>query len=554
MYVLRRMFAAGLIVVLAGVVLVAVSVAGARPAPMLEDPPDPQPLPPTGIDWRDHIYYGTVLPQADEHPVLVFVHGLGRTAEDWWTSTPYDGVNDMYVTAYRAGYRTAFVTLDFPESEPPHSIWDNGKVLSKQLKAIARHYGVDRVDVVADSKGGVDAEVAVVYHRGWKHVRIVFTLGTPHWGSELADLAYSDWAEWLAELLGALSEATYCMTTGYMHFFRALTDPRSEDDAISYHTGAGTDTGPEFSTLWAGGLYLSRFGPNDGFVTVASTELSGARTLFVEPYNHSNIHMGRTAFPWIDAVLREAEAYTIYLPLVSSGTSSEGLFGAGRQEVDPLLESGVILRGGRLTGPAIEAVPIEPHARAAAFDLLVSEEAVRATLTGPDGVPRRLQAVASSGQGLFGAAFHWVHMAAQPIAGEWTIRIDGPPGAAYLLIVTIDSRLQVTLRGLPDQPVAPRSMLGLSADVVGPLGRPVVHQIETHITRSLPGQGRNRVEVKSDIGPILDRAQSGEGIYVVSATVTGETAEGMAFERSFVRSFAVVKPETLCGEPTLLDR
>ena len=45
-----------------------------------------------------------------------------------------------------------------------------------------------------------------------------------------------------------------------------------------------------------------------------------------------------------------------------------------------------------------------------------------------------------------------------------------------------------------------------------------------------------------------------EGIYVVSATVTGEMPDGMPFERSFVRSLAVVKPETLRGGPTLLDK
>jgi pimeloyl-ACP methyl ester carboxylesterase len=553
MYLCRRMFTVGL-VVLASAILVAVSVAGARPASMLEDPPDPQPLPPTGIDWLDHIYYGAVPPQADQQPVLVFVHGLGRTAEDWWAENGDYGTNDMYLSAYHAGYRTAFVTLDLPESEPPRSIWDNGKTLDKQLKAIARHYRVDQFDIVAHSKGGIDAEVAIVYHDGWKRVRFVFTLGTPHWGAELVDLAYSDWAEWLAELLGVLCDGTYCLQTGYMRLFRTATDRRSEDDAVGYHTGAGTEWGPEDLALWLGGLYLSQFGPNDGFVTVASTELPGARILFVEPYNHFNIHMGSTSFPWIDAVLREAELYRIYLPIISSDVGAQNRFGAGRQETNPPLESGVILRGGSLSGSAIEVVPVEPRVRVAAFHLLVSEEAVTATLNGSDGLPRRLEAVAATDEGLFSTAFHWIHVATEPMAGEWTLRIDGPPGAAYLLVTTIESSLRVTLSGLPEQPVAPNSMLKLSAEADAVLGHPIVHQIEMHISRSLPGRGDNRIEVQSDPGPILDRAPSKEGIYVVSATVTGETAEGMAFERSFVRSFAVVKPETLRGQLTLLDR
>ena len=231
-------------ILIAVIVFIAlVAIAGAAASPVLSaegqgNPPDPQPLPPTGIGWLDNIYYGAVPPQSDQAPVLVFVHGLGRTAKDWWTASGEYGVNDMYAAAYQAGYRTAFVTLDFPENEPPHNMWDNGETLSRQLKAITGYYGVDQVDIVGHSKGGIDAQAAIVYYGAWQQVRSVFTLGTPHQGAELADLLYSDWADWLAELLGGRNDATLSMTTDYMQSFRALTDPRPEDDAVKYYSGA----------------------------------------------------------------------------------------------------------------------------------------------------------------------------------------------------------------------------------------------------------------------------------------------------------------------------
>jgi pimeloyl-ACP methyl ester carboxylesterase len=208
--------------------------------------------------------------------VLVFVHGMGGSALDWWTDTPHDGVNDMYAAAYAAGYRTAFVTLDYPAEDPPHGIWTNGQRLADQLRAIVFHYGVDRVDIIAHSKGSIDAQVAVVYEDATGLVGRVFTLAAPHHGSELADLIHSWWAQWLADALGLINEATDCLQTSVMADFRATTDPLVQNQPVVYYTAAGTDKGPVGSFTWFTGLYLSLAGPNDGLVTVASTVLTTA--------------------------------------------------------------------------------------------------------------------------------------------------------------------------------------------------------------------------------------------------------------------------------------
>ena len=540
-------------VVLTIVILAIGSIAGAQPA--MDDPPDPQRLPHTGISWLDNIYYGAIPPQASDGPVLVFVHGYGGTAENWWTTTPCGDENDMYVTAYQAGYRTAFVNLGGSDGQDTGSMWDNGQTLNWQLRAIAGIYRVDKLDIVAHSKGGIDAQAAIVYHRGSDVVGNVFTLGTPHQGSELADLLYSVPATWLARLLGLQNDATYTLQTGYMSFFRALTDPQAQDGDVTYYTAAGTDTGPLLSTLWLTGLYLSSFGPNDGVVTVASTELAGAQTLFVQPYHHYDIFLGHTAFPWIDAALREPETpvtHTVYLPLIRFDTGQP----VSPVYSDPItpLESNFILRGGRLTEPVTETVPIEPGALTASFNLFVSDEAVTATLTGPDDLVHPWESTSGCG-GILADIPYQAYIASGPPSGEWTIDLDGPPDAAYFLVVVVESPLRVALHGVPDKPVIPGSTLKLSADVDYPSGRTTIRRVDTHVVRSLPDQDSGyRMKVTSNAATSSAHLPVEEGIYVISTTVRGETETGMPFERSFVRSLAVVKPETLRGGPTLLKR
>ena len=286
--------------------------AGSNPAPAAAVPSDPQPLPPTGVPWRDQIYYGAAPSGGGSLPVLVFVHGMGGIAQDWWGPTQFSGTNDMYTAAYNAGYRTAFVNLnDTGERWPLKSMWQNGRTLARQIGAIADYYGVATVDLVTHSKGGVDSQAAVAHYGAASRVRNIFMLSSPNHGSEIADLGFDTaLGRLILGLLGwdGAGNDIYLMTTSYMARFRELTDPRTEDDAVNYYWAGGTDIGPQGSPLRMSGRYLSRnFGPNDGLVTVASAELAGSNShqLFVQPFNHDNIRKGSTAFPYIDAIARQ---------------------------------------------------------------------------------------------------------------------------------------------------------------------------------------------------------------------------------------------------------
>ena len=163
--------------------------------PVLAAPPLPV------QDGTGDIWWGAVPPGAESRPVLVFVHGLHGNAPSWWSPTGYSGVNDMYAYAYNNGFRTAFAQLNPPTGTPAGSMWTNGEALRSLIDRIAAHYGVGQVVLVGNSKGGVDIDSAITHYCAAPRVSRVFTLASPHWGTPLADLAYSWWGCLLAAIL-----------------------------------------------------------------------------------------------------------------------------------------------------------------------------------------------------------------------------------------------------------------------------------------------------------------------------------------------------------------
>jgi hypothetical protein len=279
--------------------------------------PEPALLPPTGNCSRDNIYYGAVPPGGEQSRVLVFVHGYAGLATDWWTTATSAGWNDMYVQSYLAGYRTAFVNVNveagvekndclITEREPSYDMLRNGLVLKDQIAAITDYYKVPTVDIIAHSKGGIDAQTAIAWFGSWRNVRNLFTIGTPHQGSLLADLVWSPEGKDLRGMIGKPDIATLSMRTLVMQIYRLLTDQIQVDDHISYYQGAGTFWNTPHTFYPYTGKWLQERpagGDNDGVVTVASTALPYGQPLFLEPWNHVELTLGRNAFPFIHEVL-----------------------------------------------------------------------------------------------------------------------------------------------------------------------------------------------------------------------------------------------------------
>jgi pimeloyl-ACP methyl ester carboxylesterase len=240
-------------------------------------------------------------------PPIVFVQGKNGSSTSWYGETEYHGVNNMYTKAYEAGYQTAFVQLYDAAGNGSENQYTNGELLASMLADISRHFNGKKVNIIAHSKGGPDTQAALIHYGAHPYVGRVITLGSPHRGSELADLSNSWYAGWLGDLLGQNDAGTYSLQVGEMARFRSVTDGHANRNKNKYYTVAGTDHGPAFSALSLGGAYLSSYGANDGLVTETSSKLSYGTHLFTDSsIDHDNIRMGSKVFSRIEPYLRTA--------------------------------------------------------------------------------------------------------------------------------------------------------------------------------------------------------------------------------------------------------
>ncbi len=292
--------------------------------------PTPVPVPIPQDCAEANIFYGAVPPGGADAPVLVFVHGYGGLAIDWWFFNFGSGFNDMYDLAYSAGYRTAFVTDNLTGDaancevlrRPVISVFDAGDVLKQQLEYITAHYNVDQVSIVAHSKGGVDSQTAIVFSGAANMVNNVFTLSSPHQGEILADLVWSaSDIPGLGDLLDFFGkdEGLRTLRVNNMEVYRLYADEQSVNDQISYYSAGGTGWQGSGGITEIGGFILQLLGyDNDGVVTVESTYLPYALPFFVADYNHNEMYQGSNVFHYIQDVLT-AEPLTAALSGPTTG-------------------------------------------------------------------------------------------------------------------------------------------------------------------------------------------------------------------------------------------
>ncbi len=275
--------------------------------------------PPAGCPQPDPsnatIYYGATPALGETKPVLLFVHGLGGVAEDWWT-----GGNDMYSMAYKAGYRTAFVSLAPGGARgPAQDSYTQGITLSQQIMTITQYFNVPYVDIVAHSKGGIDTQAAIAFDmsRSAPLVRYVTTLSSPHHGTKLADIVCA-LPPGTTQQFGIVQTPGLCgtpdvnqgvnqggLTTTSMEAFRQAVDPILATVPVTFFVASGTDW-QDTPSLQLPGKVLAAAEPNssnDGFVSVSSScLLPGAHYLFAKSVDHGGIRVGHNSFPFIALV------------------------------------------------------------------------------------------------------------------------------------------------------------------------------------------------------------------------------------------------------------
>lgn len=389
-------------------------------------------LPPPSNDTTPGSWFlGATPPNYDSgKPPIVFVQGLNGRAQDWWDETFYHGLNDMYEKAYSYGYRTAFVQLYDAAGNGAANQWDNGRLLAQMLEQIYNHFR-QKVNIVAHSKGGPDTQAALIHYGAHRFVGKVVTLGSPHHGSHLADLANSWYAGWLAELLGMRNPGTYSLQTGEMAKFREVTDNHANAGKNAYYTAAGTDWGPFPSALWTGGLYLSPYGPNDGLVNEWSTRLPYGYHLFTADVDHDEIRTGSAAFARIEPVLRTA---------VAAGAAPKQLAPQTESAPVPRADEQYVYGAALAAGQTVEhRVPVDSSPKEALFTIMTKSPDTEVMLISPSGgrySKAGKEYLAAVDRGLFAGAHVQAFRINQPQSGIWKVKIISPRDDAFLLTST----------------------------------------------------------------------------------------------------------------------
>ncbi|WP_227394880.1 esterase/lipase family protein [Jeotgalibacillus aurantiacus] len=458
-------------------------------------------------------------------PVVVFVQGLTNDSTVWYTD------NDMYNRAFQAGYQTAFVEL-YDSGGSPRSYWDNGAMLAGQLQQISNHYGGKKLVIVAYSKGGVDTQVALIHQGKYPLVSNVITLGSPHYGSELADLANSSSFGWLANLIGQNSAGTQSLQTGNMRYFRSITDNRFEVSQNRYLSLAGNRTGPIFSSYWYGSGFID--GPSDGVVSVASSKLPYATSLGVGNWNHGEVNKGSNVFSIFQPYLTQQRAASTF--------SAFNEVAATAEVTEPSMD--VLVRGGQQDGLASESFYVESEAEKLVINWLSATQHDKVELTRPGkAVPETFNVTSVEDDTMFfKGAYHHTITIDQPEAGEWKAATVSDAPTAYALMVTFDSALNDQLVLEPEADKKNwnlKTQNGLAAKSNGKASVKAFADIGF-----VPGNGKDnkklgqKMRIFKQSGNAI-QLPSEEGSYNMTVEVEGTTPTGEKFQRTVIKSVFV---------------
>lgn len=363
-------------------------------------------------------------------PILLFVPGLNNVAQIFWEVD-----NSLYQAAYNAGYQTVFIQLH-DAGGASADMWANGELLADKIREISAYYNGKPITIIAYSKGGVDTQTALTYYGVSHLVDRVITLSSPHHGSELANLAYSGGAGWLADLIGATGDGTYVMQTGYMQNFRQQTDQHPNAYLNNYYTLGGTDWGSMFSATWFGGMYLSFYGSNDGVVRVSSSRLPGGQEIAVGNWNHTNIRTGLT-FPVFENYISSQSPYGVS-PSKNVGMNEETLV---NRWID----------GGPLAKNQFEniSITVENDVDEMIYTVLTADTLTKIFLVDSNNkrTTPKYETVKID-EGIFAGAYAHTFSVKQPKQGEWELQIRSKEDNAYLLVVDYetDEKLRIKQR------------------------------------------------------------------------------------------------------------
>ncbi len=506
-----------------------------------------------------------------DKPVLLFVHGLTSQAKIWYED------NDMYQYAYNNGYQTAFINM-YDITGTPEDMWKDGELLAAKIKEISQRYGGKKIVIIAHSKGGVDTQAALVRYNAYPYVSRVITLSTPHHGSELADLAYSSWAGWLADLVGSQSPGTSSLQTSYMQYFRSEMDKDPDVNKVPFYTMGGDKwSGSGKASYTFGGAYLSVFGSNDGVVTTASAQLPGATLIRTGPWNHATVRTGSYTFDLFKsyigtitgAAVSAAPALSSSSRLTTAAVSTDvyrdstvtgNVYGAAstspqtdantgtpgnpsnNASADAALPNGhLYVRGGQTNGTASEALTVEDGVQSITLDWISNKPLKELQIIAPDGKRQQVRVESAKDDDIFKGAYHQIARLDQPVVGNWQVRGVNDGSGAYLMTAvyasnTSNASLHTSLSsGTLDMKLETE---GLRSEQT--TAQYTVNYYDREGKRIAPPTTSQRSLIAGEMETSIPTPATGEpSSYVITTDISGVTAAGKPYKRTLIKSVYV---------------
>ncbi len=229
--------------------------------------PVPEP-PPIATSPRDEDITSVVpvprRPPSTKFPI-VLAHGWGGIDRIGPFPLGYS-----YFRGIPASLRSAGHTVYVARVPPTASIDLRAAALARQVRALDT-----RVNIIAHSMGGLDARLALARYGLGERVASLTTIGTPHHGTPLADvaLAFGEWrrTRGVLDKMGLNVDGVYDVSTKRMREFNRRVANAPNVLYGSVVAAVNLEAGGVHAMLSVGHSYLLRkAGPNDGIVPALS--------------------------------------------------------------------------------------------------------------------------------------------------------------------------------------------------------------------------------------------------------------------------------------------
>jgi triacylglycerol lipase len=177
-----------------------------------------------------------------------------------------------------------------PNVVPYNTVTVRSKKWKQCLQEILKETKADKLNIIAQSMGGLDARYLISRLGMAPHVASLVTISTPHHGSTLAEFVLrqpqvvQEWTAAIANWMGTNSipdsESDFATAVAELtpHFVMNKFNPMTPDDPTvrywSYAGCSGKDADSAMNPFLRvlNGIVYEREGPNDGFVSVESAK------------------------------------------------------------------------------------------------------------------------------------------------------------------------------------------------------------------------------------------------------------------------------------------